>query len=472
MAIKKLNIQNFMGIEEKEIDIEGKINVIKGKNGAGKSSIIEAIEKLITNNDRRTESLRHGAEKGFIFIQTDDGKELRRNLKSNSLTYKNDGEKVAKAQTVLNELVGAYAFNPVDFINEDSKKQNDLLLNSLDLELTEEMLTEKFGEDWKTANLDLNKPPLEIIKDLQDYFYNERKEINRQIKDSKNSIKETEKKLPENYDYKKWENVKMADLYEELNKISEYNEKINQAKSYVKEAEFKISEKNKPINDEINDINFKIKELENKKKELEKQKETNEKNIKETVKEMEEFLKNNELKDSKEIKEKVKKTDEMRTFINMAKNIEGEKELLKDKEKAKNIYEDLLSKARELPEELLSKAKMPIKGLSVKDGNVTINGLTIDNLSTSEQIKLAVDIAKLTSKDLKVICIDRFESLDNKTKKEFFEHIKDDDFQYFITEVADNEDVEIQNLTGEKITKDEEYKDEDLEKEAEDIFGW
>jgi disulfide oxidoreductase YuzD len=155
----------------------------------------------------------------------------------------------------------------------------------------------------------------------------------------------------------------------------------------------------------------------------------------------------------------------------MAKELEKEKQQLNEIEKNKEKFENLLETARKMPEELLSKTKIPIEGLSVKDGNVVINGLTIDNLSTSEQIKLAVDIAKLNAKELKIICIDRFESLDDKTKKDFFEHIKDDDFQYFITEVSDDENVEIVNLNGENIIKDN-VKDENLDDEAKEIFGW
>lgn len=471
MSIKKLNIKNFLGISEKEIEINGKINLIKGKNGAGKSSIIEAIEKVITNNNRRTDVLKHGEDKGFIFLETDDGKELRRNLKSNSLTFKENGKPVSKAQTVLNELVGAYSFNPVDFINEDSKKQNDLLLNSLNLELTEEMLTQKFSEEWKKANLDLRKPPLELLKDLQDYFYEERKEVNKEIKNYKNSIKEAEKSLPENYDYKKYENIKMADLYEELNKVLKHNAEINNAKSFLKDHENLLAKTNEPLNDEIKEIEYKIRQLEDKKKQLEEEKIKNKEKMEKEVKEIKEFLKNNELKDYEEIKNKVEQTDKMRTFINMAKELEKEKQQLNEIEKNKEKFENLLETARKMPEELLSKTKIPIEGLSVKDGNVVINGLTIDNLSTSEQIKLAVDIAKLNAKELKIICIDRFESLDDKTKKDFFEHIKDDDFQYFITEVSDDENVEIVNLNGENIIKDN-VKDENLDDEAKEIFGW
>jgi len=78
-----------------------------------------------------------------------------------------------------------------------------------------------------------------------------------------------------------------------------------------------------------------------------------------------------------------------------------------------------IEKARSLPGELLQKFSSPIENLSVVDGSPRINGLPIKNLSTGEQLALAVDIAVLLAGDLKVILVDRFESLD-KTSQDLF----------------------------------------------------
>lgn len=43
MKIKKIRVENFIGISEFSFDA-GNINVIEGPTGAGKSSVIEAIE--------------------------------------------------------------------------------------------------------------------------------------------------------------------------------------------------------------------------------------------------------------------------------------------------------------------------------------------------------------------------------------------------------------------------------------------
>ena len=77
--------------------------------------------------------------------------------------------------------------------------------------------------------------------------------------------------------------------------------------------------------------------------------------------------------------------------------------------------------------------------LSVVDGVPLINGLPIKNLSTGEQLRLAVKIATHLAGDLKVILVDRLESLDDKTQKLFLEECRASGMQFFLTKVSDTE---------------------------------
>lgn len=43
MVIQNVTIKNFKGIEEKTIELKPGFNLIKGVNGKGKTSILEAI---------------------------------------------------------------------------------------------------------------------------------------------------------------------------------------------------------------------------------------------------------------------------------------------------------------------------------------------------------------------------------------------------------------------------------------------
>ena len=44
MIIESIKIKNFLSHEDTEIDFEQGINIITGKNGAGKTSVLDAIK--------------------------------------------------------------------------------------------------------------------------------------------------------------------------------------------------------------------------------------------------------------------------------------------------------------------------------------------------------------------------------------------------------------------------------------------
>lgn len=108
-----------------------------------------------------------------------------------------------------------------------------------------------------------------------------------------------------------------------------------------------------------------------------------------------------------------------------------------------------IEKARNLPGELLKTAKMPIDGISVDiDGRVRINGVLIDGLSDGEKISLAMRVAKAQCGELKLICMDKWESLDKIAQNKLLEEMTADEYQYFVTEVMNTESnlVEVEKI--------------------------
>ncbi|GAH87461.1 unnamed protein product, partial [marine sediment metagenome] len=162
------------------------------------------------------------------------------------------------------------------------------------------------------------------------------------------------------------------------------------------------------------------------------------KSLDETMKERKDFLSISKVAPIDDLLAEAKRTEEMKGYLNISGNL---KKLEKDqsiKEKEAKRLDKLVNFLRKKPAELLSKIKLPIKGLSVNEEmQVSIDGLPIANLSTSRQITLAIEIARATSGELKLICIDRFETLDTDRRKILFDEISKDDFQYFISEVTE-----------------------------------
>lgn len=75
-----------------------------------------------------------------------------------------------------------------------------------------------------------------------------------------------------------------------------------------------------------------------------------------------------------------------------------------------------IEKARTLPGEILQECKIPIAGLTVKDGVPLINGLPVSNLSDGEKLDLCIDVAIQNPKGLRIILIDGVEKLSTEWK--------------------------------------------------------
>ena len=104
-----------------------------------------------------------------------------------------------------------------------------------------------------------------------------------------------------------------------------------------------------------------------------------------------------------------------------------------------------IEKARNLPGELLKTAKMPIDGISVDvDGRVRINSVLIDGLSSGEKLRLAMKVAKAQAGLLKLICLDGWEKINEKSQNELLEEMTTDEYQYFVTQVTDTESNEVE----------------------------
>jgi exonuclease SbcC len=148
VKIKRLEIKNWIGLSELSIDL-GKINFISGKKGSGKTSLIEAIQKVFTNKNQRSEVVRHGNDEATIYLQTDDGMEIDRRIRTDKGDYlkiKKPGEAVPQTETYLRKLINGEIFRPLEFIQKSPDEQAKIILNMLEIPWTMEDIKTWFGE--------------------------------------------------------------------------------------------------------------------------------------------------------------------------------------------------------------------------------------------------------------------------------------------------------------------------------------
>ena len=92
---------------------------------------------------------------------------------------------------------------------------------------------------------------------------------------------------------------------------------------------------------------------------------------------------------------------------------------------------------------LLEGAKMPLPGLSVEDGELTMNGKKWDCMSSSEQLRAAVAIVKSVKPECGFVLIDKLEQLDLDTLNEFGAWLEAENLQAIATRVSTGEECSI-----------------------------
>ena len=132
MKIAKLKIKNLFGIQEYEAG-DKSVELI-GKNGTGKTSVIDAIRYALTNKSDRDYIVRNGETEGEIIIETDTGLKINRKPRIQQGDYKSvkqNGKEVQSPETFLKDIFTPLQLNPVEFMMMDKKAQNGLILDKI-----------------------------------------------------------------------------------------------------------------------------------------------------------------------------------------------------------------------------------------------------------------------------------------------------------------------------------------------------
>jgi len=384
LKIIKLIANNIKKLKAVEITPKGDVVVITGKNGQGKTNVLESIwYALAGSNDIPTEPIRKGEEKGEIELDLGEYIVTRKFTKGGENTYlevKNkDGAKFPSPQALLDKLIGDVSFNPIDLMKAGNR---------------DEMLLDIAGLSGKLEALD---------KERQEK-YSQRTFENREAKRFEAQIDKGLEKV---------ESVNVRELLEEISDVKEIQHMIEI-----------LETKANSIEEHINAI---LNELEKEKKELEGTKE-----------DLNTFYKN---------AEKCPPLKELRAKLNEAEETNRKARDYEQNEKVKNLYKkrkevaDNLTKEIEnidkQKKELIENAKFPVAGMGYRDGKVTFNDIPLDQLSKSEEVLLGIQIQMELYPKLKVILIPDASLLDSESMSTLEKLAKDKDYQLWVERVED-----------------------------------
>lgn len=238
--IKRIEIKNFIGISEFTLD-PGKINWLLGHKGAGKTTVVEALEKAFTNKNRRAEVIKHGEDEARIFIQTDDDLEIERKIRNDKADYlkvRKPGESVPSTEAFLKKLINGEIFRPLEFVRKSPEEQAKIILNMLEIPWTMEDINTWFGE---IPGVNYEAHILQVLKQIETLYYNSRESINREVKVLEAQVAGIRNELPKNYNGDYWREQKVAEYYAKVAQAEEINKKIVNAQNLIEGLESRIA---------------------------------------------------------------------------------------------------------------------------------------------------------------------------------------------------------------------------------------
>ncbi|GAA3217908.1 AAA family ATPase [Oerskovia jenensis] len=138
MRIISLTAENVKRLRAVDITPDGHVQVITGKNGAGKTSVLDAIWLALGGGPAAkgtVRPIRDGETKASVRLDLGD-LVVTRTWTESGTTLKvesADGAKFSSPQKMLDDLVGRLSFDPLAFTQLPAKAQRDALLSLVEL---------------------------------------------------------------------------------------------------------------------------------------------------------------------------------------------------------------------------------------------------------------------------------------------------------------------------------------------------
>lgn len=131
MRIIRLEAENFMRLSAVTIEPDGSTVVIGGQNGAGKSSILNAIEAAFGGKKAAPKKpIKEGEKRSRIVVELDDiivTREFTPGGKTSLVVKAKDGASYDSPQAMLDGLFGSLSFDPQAFARQAPKVQAETL---------------------------------------------------------------------------------------------------------------------------------------------------------------------------------------------------------------------------------------------------------------------------------------------------------------------------------------------------------
>lgn len=402
MKINKLEIENVKRVKAVKMEpaADG-LTVIGGRNNQGKTSVLDAIAWALGGESFRPSA---AAREGSVIppnlkVVMNNGLVVERKGKNSALKVTDpSGQKAG--QQLLDSFVEKLALNLPKFMESSGKEKAKTLLKIIGV-----------GDQ------------VEALERQETDQYNRRRAIG-QIADQKKKFAKEQPYYPDAPN----ELVSPTELIRQQQEILARNGENQRKRDLADQFQIDYNrqyERVKSLEVEFSEAKAKLSAIES---DLETARKSAEDLQDESTAELEANIANIE-----EINRKVR--------ANLDKDKAEE-----DAREYQRQYDELtkeLEETRDKKSALLKSAALPLPGLSVEDGELVYNGQKWDNMSGSDQLKVATAIVRKLNPECGFVLMDKLEQMDLDTLQDFGTWLEAEGLQVIATRVSTGEECSI-----------------------------
>lgn len=388
VKINELQIENVKRIKAVKLEPTANgLTIVGGKNNQGKTSVLDSIAWALGGDRfKPSQASREGSVvQPYLKITLSNGIVVERTGKNSSLKVI-DSKGNKGGQQLLNEFIESFALNLPKFLQATANEKANILLQIIGVG---DKLTE--------------------LEQAENEKYNRRHTIGQIAQQKKKYAAEMV-----HYDGVPSEPVSALELIQQQQEILFTNAQNQKKREHLKE----LREKKTTLENALAQVNADLEVAELSAKDLVD-------------------------RSTVELEENIEQIDKLNIKIRSNLDKERAEETAHDFQRQYDTLTNELDEIRADKKKLLDNADLPLPELSVVNGEITYKGMKWDNMSGSEQLRVATAIIRKLNPECGFVLVDKLEQMDNDTLQEFAQWLEGEELQVIATRVGTGDECSI-----------------------------
>lgn len=415
IRVESIRIENVFGVKNLEFDPDG-VSVIRGDNDTGKTSVLRAINLVLTGG-QNMEALHKDSESGRVEFELSDGTRVWASLTENKIYYNVDGHPDLTARQFLDRIQDEISTNPIQILQARPRDRGQILLEALPMTVDPYSFEEAVSP---LHNIGIEKPilhedqhALEALGDKSSgvigELYEKRQSLHGAKRDKEGAVNDLQEAVGD---------------HDDPDPLKSEREKVNSDLEDLREA------KDEAIQ-EVND--WEANQIEQIRKEAEERRSQRRDNFDGSISEKEVRR--------ERLNEKIEQAERAQQTVETLQKRKEELEELSDRyDSLTEAIENLRSLRTDFQDDLPSGVALDEDGEIVND-----DGIRFENWNEQSQVQFALRIAEMRMGDLPLIPLDGIEKVVGEQREQLIRFCKDSPAQFILTEAVAGEELSVEH---------------------------